>query len=103
MGVEDEPRDVPVAFALRNVWPNPVVHSTRVAFDLPRESDVDLSVFDVSGRKVATVLKARFAAGRQAAAWDGRGDDGAHLAAGVYMMRLTAAGHVENRRVVLTR
>jgi VCBS repeat protein/flagellar hook capping protein FlgD len=101
VGVE-EPRDAAsVALAIRSVSPNPVVRTARVGFDLPHESDVELSVFDVAGRRVSTILRARMAEGRQLAAWDGRGASGASLPAGVYLLRLSAAGRTDTRGVVI--
>jgi len=94
--------DAPVALAIHSISPNPVRHMARVAFDLPREVEVDLGVYDVTGRRVATLLRARFAAGRQLAAWDGRGDHGERLPAGQYLVRLRAGTQDVVRRVTLT-
>jgi YVTN family beta-propeller protein len=88
-------------FALRAIGPNPFRGSTTVEFSLGRAGAVDLAVFDVMGRAVRTVARAqRFEAGPRRLTWDGRRDDGASAAAGVYFVRLRTEGGAWSRPVV---
>ncbi|MFN8586160.1 MAG: FG-GAP-like repeat-containing protein [Candidatus Eisenbacteria bacterium] len=103
LDVEDEAAGLPLAFAIHDVSPNPAHGPATVRFDLPRAAHVDLAVYDVSGRRVRTLLNAVMAAGRQAAQWDGVSEDGARASAGYYFVRLDAGGHTRTRRVVLAR
>ena len=80
----------PVEFALHGARPNPFAGSTELAFDLPEASVVTIHVYDVRGRKVATVTDREWEAGRHAATWDGRGAGGERLQGGVYFARFTA-------------
>jgi uncharacterized membrane protein len=78
--------------------PNPSSSSTRLDFALPSASSVDLSVFDPSGRRVATLAHGELPAGPRSVTWDGRGTDGRTVTAGVYLARLsTPYGSVVRR------
>jgi hypothetical protein len=88
--------------ALGAISPTPTSGPARIAFALPREAHVRLTVIDLQGREVATVADATYPAGRHEAAWSGRGSRGA-LPAGVYALRMQALGHAFVRRVVVTR
>jgi len=72
--------------------PNPFAGSTVVAFDLPRADDVQVRVFDVTGREIRTLFRGRAEAGRHSLDWDGRDATGHATAAGVYLVRLRGSG-----------
>ncbi|NNE42645.1 MAG: T9SS type A sorting domain-containing protein, partial [Gemmatimonadetes bacterium] len=86
--------------ALEPARPNPFRGGTELAFSLLAPGNARLTVYDVSGRRVATVADGRYAAGRQSVVWHGRDEHGRRLPAGVYLYRLEAAGQSEARRVV---
>jgi hypothetical protein len=73
--------------------PNPFRLSCAIRFDLPRESDVRLGVFDVSGRLIRTLQNGPMFAGRHVRSWDGATNFGARAPAGVYFYRLDARDH----------
>jgi hypothetical protein len=77
-----------------SVFPNPA-RSATVSFALPRRDDVDLSVFDLSGRKVATLAKGSLPAGQYTREWNGRG-----VGAGVYFVRLRVGPETYNLRTI---
>ena len=83
------------------VWPNPARSTTRVAFQLPQEGVVSLSVFDVRGRKVRGLAQGLLPAGAHQMSWNGRDDANRALGPGVYLVRLTASGRHVHQRVLL--
>ena len=85
------------AATLLPVAPNPSASGARVAFVMPEPGTVRLTVLDVQGRTVAVLADGAVAAGRHEARL------GASLAAGVYVVRLEAAGQVVTRRAVIAR
>jgi hypothetical protein len=94
------PATAPVALALRAE--NPARGSAAIAFALPSESDVRLSIMDAAGRIVATVTEGRHSAGWHQLTW--MGDTGAGMAApGMYLLRLQAGGHTLTRRFAFLR
>ena len=78
--------------------PNPARGRASIAFSLPKPTEVELSVYDVAGRRVATLARGVHAAGRHEVPFDGR-----ELGAGVYWARLTGSGVSETERIVLIR
>ena len=93
----------PSAFALDGNYPNPFRTQTTLQFDLPEPVDVTLSVYDVMGRRVATLVDQSMPAGSHDIAWQGRGQDGQALASGVYFVRLTAGDRTATRRLTIVR
>jgi hypothetical protein len=88
--------------ALRGNAPNPFNPSTRIFFELPDDgARVNLSIFDLAGRRVRTLVDGVQAGGPQVARWDGRTETGLNAPGGVYLYRLTGAGIDEARRMVL--
>ena len=91
----------PLRFALGQNRPNPFAAETRVDFELPVRSLVRLEVFDLLGRRVATLASASYEPGRYSVSWDRRGRSGAHMPAGIYTCRYTAGDHREQRRMIV--
>lgn len=83
---EDEPA---AAARAPLAMPNPFHGAMRFAFTVPdgEGADVDVSVFDLAGRRMATLARGRFAPGAHVVPWDGRGADGARARAGMYFVR----------------
>lgn len=93
---------VPAAL-LVGARPSPFRSGTVIALELPRAQDLVLGIYDVTGRRVRTLARGPQPAGRVNVAWDGRGDGGAPLPAGVYLVRLDAGDRREGARIVLVR
>jgi endonuclease/exonuclease/phosphatase family metal-dependent hydrolase len=101
VGVREE--QLPVRRLLGPVSPNPFASSTTLRFTLPAKAEVDLVVFDASGRAVRRLAQGTRPAGEHAVTWDGRDDAGRSAPAGVYLCRLRTAGVEEALRLVLLR
>jgi glucose/arabinose dehydrogenase len=92
-----------IAGALK-VGPNPFESVTTISISLATPAQVDLAVYDVAGRRVASLMNTRAGRGLHNASWNGRDPAGQALASGVYFVRLRLDGHaVETRRVTLVR
>jgi len=87
--------------ALRQNTPNPFNPSTTIPFELAREAHVRLVVFDVSGRRVDTLVDSRLTPGTHRVVWNGPSPQGA-VRSGVYFYRLSVDGNiVQTRKMVL--
>ena len=95
----------PTAFrpagALLPAWPNPFNPSTNVRFELWRDDEVRLDVYDLAGRRVRGLVQARYPAGSHALRWDGRDDRGRALASGSYLIQLRGSDYVQSQLVTL--
>jgi hypothetical protein len=86
---------------LSNAVPNPFRHETALSFQLPTSGPVELSIYDVTGRRDATLLSAsRLAAGAHRVSWDGRGEGGAMVTPGVYFAKLRVDGTEASRKLI---
>jgi hypothetical protein len=83
--------------------PNPFVRSTRIFYSVPRACVVDLSLYDITGRRVAVLFRGTAEPGSHAATWDGRFSDGRPAPAGVYRYVLQTADGRRARSLVLNR
>ena len=81
---------VPLAFALYNNAPNPFNPATQIRFDLPMSGRVELTVYDMLGQKVRSLVWSSLAAGSQPVEWNGRDANGAQVGSGVYCYRWPA-------------
>jgi hypothetical protein len=92
----------PIVYGLRQNTPNPFNPATTIAYALRRTSEVELVVFDATGRRVRTLVDDVRAGGVvHKVTWDGTDDSGHAAAAGVYFCRLTARSLTETRKMVL--
>ena len=91
--------EVPSSFSLAQNYPNPIWRAatvggrnaaTMIAYELPYAVEVQLAIFDVTGRRVCTLVQQRQQAGRHVVAWDGRNERGEALASGLYIYQLRA-------------
>jgi len=85
------------------VAPNPAAGRTAIAYSLPAASRVDVSVIDVAGRRVRTLVAGPRPEGRHEVRWDGRDDSGAAVSPGVYFARVEARGRTDVEKITLVR
>ncbi len=99
--IDDGLERLPSTFELEQNYPNPFNPRTNIQFYLPRPAQVKLDVFDILGRKVATLVNDRISNGIHTLTWDGQNDSGQPAASGVYFYRLQAGEHVQSRKMIL--
>ena len=91
----------PAAFALATNYPNPFNPATTIQYALPQPADVQLTVYNVVGQVVRTLVAEHQSAGRYLVAWDATNDNGHSLSAGIYFYRLQAGGEFHAVRKML--
>jgi hypothetical protein len=95
--------DLPSRRLLLPAHPNPFRRTSIIEFELPAAEEVDLRIYDVHGRAVATLVKGIRPAGRHAVPWEGRDDLGRAAPGGFYFFRLEAGAFATTRSLVLLR
>jgi len=93
--------DTTYVFALNQNYPNPFKASSTITFSMPEKGHARIDIFNVSGRKVRTILDDACDAGSNVATWDGCDTSGGELAAGVYFYRLETAATSETKKMLL--
>jgi len=86
------------AVRLGDPWPNPSPGLVRFLLEVPASGTGVLHIYGLRGRRIQTL---RYGPGQHLAVWDGRDNDGARVAAGIYYLRLEGTGPVVTRKVVL--
>ena len=102
--IEEEGEDIPLpdAYYLESNYPNPFNSSTTISYSLPRMGEVGLTVFDLLGRRVATLASfQQREPGQHTVTWDGLDDDGEQAASGLYFYRLSAPDFAVTRKMML--
>ena len=94
-GIDDEP-SIPSNFVLNQNYPNPFNASTEIKFSLSGQSPVRLTIHDVLGRRVETLLNETRNAGDHSVIWDA-----ARYASGMYFARLTSADRTDEIKMLL--
>lgn len=94
---------LPQTFALQQNWPNPFNPETQVRYSLDADSDVRLTIFDMTGQTIATLVSEHQVQGSYTVAWDARNDAGQGVASGVYFYRLDAGSNSLTRKMSLLR
>jgi hypothetical protein len=88
LGVHESPR--PEQFITARAFPNPFNPSTTIRFGIPTPGKVNITVYNVAGQKVRTLVNRPFSAGESSVVWDGRMDDGKSASSGVYLFRIVS-------------
>ena len=101
VGVDGAPRSN--TLELRAAAPNPFTRSTRIDYSVAQRGNAEVAIYDVVGRRVATLFSGQAEAGPHAATWDGRTTDGRLAPTGVYRCVLQTAAGRQARSLVLSR
>ena len=98
----------PISDRLLGNYPNPFNPSTRVDYSIASASYVELSVYDLLGRRLKIIESGRLQPGDHFTTWDGKNDDGKDMPSGVYFVRMSverehAVGYTALRKIALVR
>ena len=94
---------VPADFRLSHNYPNPFNPSTAIEFSLPERGQTALTVYNLLGRTVCTLVDKLLPAGDYTLRWDGMDESGQDVASGVYIYRLTSGEFTQSRKMLLVR
>jgi hypothetical protein len=101
--IGDNGAPLPNIFALDQNYPNPFNPSTVISFTLGSKMPVELSVYDLLGRKVRILASGELPAGVHSVTWDGRNESGRDVASGVYLYKLKSGESSAILRMTLIR
>ena len=89
-----------VVYSISN-FPNPFNPTTTISFSLPEDSDVELSIFNIKGQKIRSLLNNQITAGEHSIVWNGKDASGKKISSGVYLYKLNVNGKSEEVRKCL--
>jgi hypothetical protein len=95
----DDDMMIPGEFALYNNYPNPFNPTTVLDYDIPENSFVNITVYDMMGRRVKTLVNANQSAGFKSVVWDATNIVGQPVAAGVYIYTIVAGDFRQTKKM----
>ncbi len=101
LATEVDDAAVPARLALGRNYPNPFNPKTTLRFALPTAGQVELAVYDVSGRRVATLAKGMMDAGHHELDWLGTDDGGHPVSSGIYFSRIIFGEEVLTNKMLM--
>jgi len=99
----DDVRDAttPNTYTLYPNYPNPFNPATNIRFKVPNSIQVQMDIFDISGRKVLTLLDKEVESGDHSVRWNGTNRHHLRVASGVYLVRMTAGPYISVQKMLL--
>jgi len=91
----------PSSFALKQNYPNPFNPSTMIGFEIFKQSNVEVKVFDMNGKFVKSLLSRSLSSGAYNIEWNGKNNEGMSVAGGVYLYSITADGQTSVKKMSL--
>ncbi len=99
--VDENDYVIPGEFRLQQNYPNPFNPETNIAFNLEKSGHVNLEVYDILGRKQATLFDGVLGAGEHTFTWHGIDANGRQASSGIYFYRLSSDGYSLTRKMTL--
>lgn len=91
----------PANFKLEQNYPNPFNPATTIKFTIPKETRVQIAVFNITGKLIKILIDGTPPAGEHITVWDGTDEDGSRVSSGVYFYRTYADGFVNSKKTLL--
>ena len=92
----------PTSFSLATARPNPFNPSTTIAYEVPEQTHITLTIYNLLGQEVVRLMDQVQAAGRYEVVWHGVNSRGAGVASGVYLYRIVSgSGYTDTKRMTL--
>ena len=98
--VEDNEK-VPIEFSLLQNYPNPFNPQTQISYKLSAGDFITLSIYDLLGREIKTLVSKEQPAGSYTVSWNGKNEFGNAVPSGVYMYSLKASNFYESKKMIL--
>lgn len=98
---DNDPATIPAVYALAQNYPNPCNPSTTVKYSLKTRGYVELSIYNILGRKVRTLVSGEKDAGWHEVLWDGKDDGGANVASGVYFYKMKSGQYINTKKMLI--
>lgn len=92
---------LPTKFALNQNYPNPFNPTTTFSFDIPKESFVNLTVYDINGRVIKELVNNTVKVGSHRFVWNGKDTFGRQVASGMYLYRMTSDDFTQTKKLLL--
>ncbi len=103
VSVETEDLIIPHEFIVHQNFPNPFNPETEIRFGLTRDTHVVISIYNMLGQQIGTLIDTQYAAGFHSVRWDGKDRNGSPVSSGVYLYQIQAGEFSQVRKMSLIR
>ena len=100
MGTDNEEL-LPIQYALYQNYPNPFNPTTTLRYDLPETGHLTITIYDMLGRHIKTLINQTQDAGYRSVIWDATNDYGKPVSAGIYLYQIQAGEYMQTKKMVL--
>ncbi len=100
-GLSTVSEGVPIEFSLHDNYPNPFNPKTTISFELSHNSFVNITIYDMLGRQVKTLINQTQDAGYRSVIWNATNDYGKPVSAGIYLYQIQAREYISTKKMVL--
>ena len=94
---------MPSIFSLKQNYPNPFNPSTKIKYDLPKETFVTINILDLKGAKIMSLVNSKQSAGYKEISWNGLNNSGSQLPAGLYFLTIQTEEYFNSKKMILLR
>ena len=101
LGVETVSSQIPDEFSLSEAYPNPFNPETKINFNIAKNSNVKMIVYNILGQKIRTLVNQEMNAGSYSTTWNGRDDFDKQVASGIYLFSLETGSFKITKKVML--
>jgi len=101
LGIDDNNNQLPLSYVLHQNYPNPFNPITTLRYDLPENSFVNITIYDILGREVRTLVNKTQEAGFKSIIWDTTNDYGKPVSTGVYLYKIQSGEFVQVKKMVM--
>ncbi|MCP4633299.1 MAG: T9SS type A sorting domain-containing protein [candidate division Zixibacteria bacterium] len=101
--VDDELSDtnLPGKYSLSQNYPNPFNPSTIISYSIPKQSDVTISIINLLGQKVKTIINENQETGEYEINWDGTDQSGKAVASGIYFYQINTGDYTASKKMIM--
>ena len=99
--IHDNDPGFPMKYILKDNYPNPFNPTTTLHYDLPEDALVNITIYDMMGRQVSTLVGSHQSAGYKSVRWNATNDNGSPVSAGLYLYTIDAGQFRQTKIMVL--
>ena len=92
---------IPITYNLYNAYPNPFNPTTTLRYELPEDSYVSITIYDMLGNVVNNLVNTNQSSGYKSIQWDATNNQGEPVSAGVYLYKIQAGDFVDTKKMIL--
>jgi hypothetical protein len=93
--------EIPLKYAFHQNYPNPFNPVTTLRYDIPENSHVNITIYDMLGRQVKTLINQTQDTGYRSVIWDATNDYGKLVSAGIYLYQIQAGEYMQTKKMLL--